>query len=1188
MKATKAARVFGALHPVPAGCQASPGGLYSAPGITRRPPVGPSRLRRETGIVTDRELLTRYVAEKAEDAFAEIVSRHVDRVYGTCLRVLGNAHDAEDAAQAAFLVLSRKARRLAPDVSLEWWLYWAARNCAMDLKRREARRARREEEAEMLKTKDNRQTEGAVWEQLRPQLDSLLAALPRKEQEAVVLYYFYGRTQEEIGRQRGCSHRTVGKRLSSALEKLRRKMSAMGVGVPAATLGGLLAKRAVSQAPTALVGHIQTVCAGRAAASQAALSTVEGTMKAMMWMKVKLAGAVLLGAAVVGGGGIVAARKLVAGESGKVLPAAAATSGKVILDTDSFWRFHSTIGTDVVRNDDGKLIPVHPDRAYTGRYAGMYGRKLKNPAILAHPHARVWALPKTGWQKPNFDDSAWARLKGPFVTDKSRKPIGYFSVPMTCLRGRFQVTNPSGGLQLSVAYRGGVVVYVNGKEVARRHLPAGKLTPGAAAEPYPKEAFVDPKGKLIPWKNRKSDPALAGQYAKRIRHLEGLAIPASALKKGINVLALEVHRAPALPVMYLGKGKSDNRPWWDWWSRVGVDSIRLTGAAAVAHTGRPKGFQVWAKPVYEEVEAIDYLDPSEPTGQVRLCTGRGGVCSGQVIAGSDAPFKGLKAVVSDLKGPASLPASTVQLRYARMGWKRKRRPLVFSDLEDFPQESGKVQPIWLTVRVPANAKPGSYSGKVTVSAAGQKSVDVPITLRVVDWKVPGPDKYDNSFLEFIQSPESVAMHYKVEMWSAKHWKLLDRTFKLLGEMGNKMVHLTAQRQTHFGNDHAMIRFKKGNGGKYIPDFSIADKYLGLVAKYMKGTRIVSLYTWRCPWGDSNFVPGVGSKGGKDLPVLISVIGPGGKLEKVEGPKWGTPECVALWKPVFDGVKGLLKKHGIREDALMVGMASDVPPSDTAIGTLKKASGGLPWTHESHVTRLKVGLKETEKVGYCARAWGGDGKHIDPDFGRGYGWKNKRLPLRTVTREIFHLHSLPMLRVRLEAMVTNIMPYSKFPKGAPQPKDYATHGIGRLGADFWPVLEDKRGRKGLLCARFPETIWGSIGIKHCGPFFLRPGRDGAIATAQIEMLRESSQNIEARVFIEKALNDEAKRAKLGEKLATRAQGLLDTRTRIAQLSAPAWGGRDFGGPRRILSLGITETSEQLYALAAEVAKKLGGQ
>ncbi len=1161
------------------------GTIFPLNRATQCPAIGPSRPREEAGIVTDRELLARYVAEKAEDAFAEIVHRHVDRVYGACLRVLGNTHDAEDAAQATFLVLSRKARRLPPRVSLEWWLYWAARNCAMDLKRRQARRARREGRAEMLRAKDNQRTEGASWKQVSPHLDSLIAALPRKEQQAIVLYYFYGRTQEEIARQRGCSHRAVGKRLSSALGKLRRKLSALGMGVPAAALGGLLAKGAVSQAPTALVGRIQTVCAGRGAASQAALSTVEGTMKTMMWMKVKLAGAVLIGAVIVGGGGTVAVRKLAAGEPGKTRPGPAAAGAKAILDTDSFWRFHRAGGTDVVRTDDGKMMPVHPDRAYTGVYAGMRGRKLKNPSILAHPHARVWSLPQSGWQGLGFDDSAWARLKGPFIIDKSRKPIGYFSVPMVCLRGRFQVNNPSGGLTLSVAYRGGLVVYVNGREISRQHLPAGKLTPGAAAAPYPPEAYVGPKGRLIPWKSKKSDPALADHYAKRIRRLEGLKIPAAVLKKGVNVLALEVHRAPALPVMFLGKGKSDHRPWFDWWSRVGVDSIRLTGTGAVVHTGRPKGFQVWTKPVYEEVGATDYRDPCESTGQVRLCTGRGGVCSGQVIASSDAPFKGLKVVVSDLKGPGSIPASTVQLRYARLGWKRRRLPPIFSDLEDFPQESGAVQPIWLTVRVPADAKPGNYSGKVTITAAGQRTVEVPVKLRVVDWKVPGPDKYDNSFLEFIQSPESLAVQYKVKMWSEKHWKLLDRTFKLLGEMGNKMVHITAQRRTHFGNEHAMIRFKKQRDGTYVPDFSIADRYLGLVAKYMKGTRVVSLYTWRCPWGDTNFVPGVGSK---DLPVLISVIGPDGKLQEVKGPAWGTPECVALWKPVFEGTKGLLKKHGIREDSLMVGMAADVPPSDTAIGTLKKASGGLPWTHESHVTRYVVGLKETEKVGYCARAWGGDGKHIDPDFGRGYGWKNKLLPWRTVTRERFHLHRLPQLRVRLEAMVTNRMPPSKFPKGSGKPKDYGTHGIGRLGADFWPVLADKRGRKGLLCARYPETIWGSIGIKHCGPFFLRPGRDGAIGTAQIEMFRESAQNIEARVFIEKALLDKTKRAKLGEELAKRAQGLLDARTRIAQLSAPTWGGRAVGGPRHILALGVEESSEQLYVLVAEVAKKLRGQ
>jgi hypothetical protein len=161
------------------------------------------------------------------------------------------------------------------------------------------------------------------------------------------------------------------------------------------------------------------------------------------------------------------------------------------------------------------------------------------------------------------------------------------------------------------------------------------------------------------------------------------------------------------------------------------------------------------------------------------------------------------------------------------------------------------------------------------------------------------------------------------------------------------------------------------------------------------------------------------------------------------------------------------------------------------------------------------------------------------------------------------------------MVTNVI----HPKNTGGPKDLGTHGIGRLGADFWNVLADRRGRKSELCGRYPETAWGQLKVTYCAQHFLAPGRDGAIGTAQLEMFREGAQEIEARVFIEKALADPAKKAKLGNKLAYRAQALLDDRTRVLHSCLEVL---DKRGP---VTLGIQEQSEALYALAAEVAAAL---
>jgi len=134
-------------------------------------------------------------------------------------------------------------------------------------------------------------------------------------------------------------------------------------------------------------------------------------------------------------------------------------------------------------------------------------------------------------------------------------------------------------------------------------------------------------------------------------------------------------------------------------------------------------------------------------------------------------------------------------------------------------------------------------------------------------------------------------------------------------------------------------------------------------------------------------------------------------------------------------------------------------------------------------------------------------------------------------------------------------------------------------DAWNVLGNKR--KVPLCGRYPENAWGQLKLSYCAQHFLMPGRDGAIGTAPLEMFRESSQEIEARVFIEKALEDKTRNALLGEELATRARSILDDRVRLA-IRSTTLGGRD---QRAILAMSVQECSEQLYGLVAEVARKL---
>jgi hypothetical protein len=866
----------------------------------------------------------------------------------------------------------------------------------------------------------------------------------------------------------------------------------------------------------------------------------------------------------------------------------------ILLTNNSFWRCRMSTGTELARLKSGELVPVHPNHYRERRTRVVDGKKERYVVLRRHDKSRAEPLPPAGWTTAGFDDSRWPRLRGPFCMGGYYKGqrARYRSVPLLCLRGEFRVDDPAraGGLKLSVSFRGGLVVYVNGRELVRSHLPKGDLAPLAPAADYPDEIYADDKGLLL---DRKfPDKRFPDRYRRRQRAITDVAVPADRLRKGVNVVALELHRAPAPAFFFTAESRRQKRVFTNpnhvkqfaWWSRIGLESVELSAPAGGAvepntgHVGRSKGFHVWNHRIVERVDRASWANPFQPLQLIQLCVPRNGSVSAQVVVGCDQVIRGLRGQCSALTGPgeAVIPASAVEVRYPLADGIRRRGPAYFEGLEEHPPETapvvegtgGAVQPVWLTVHVPTDAAPGRYRGTLAVTAKGHNPVRVPVELSVVGWTLPdSKDFFPN--LGFWQSPQTVAMQYNVPMWSERHWALLDRTFDLLGQVSTKVLNVTAIRRTHAGNEHGMIRFVKGPDGTLEPDFTVAEKYLALAVKHLGRVPVVCLYGWET--FDSSGKRHFGHYNRKDRKILVSVLDRStGKLTEAEGPAWGTPECRRFWRRVIDGMKQLTRRHGL-EKSLMLGIAGDFEPTQTALDDLRGASGGLKWVFNSHVVRHAIGPDKKDPTGYIASAWGGHTRHLDPDFGRGYGWKNP-FP-RTMTR---HFPRYPLSqRLGVEALVTSrIMPRRKGDR-----PDYGLHGIGRVGADFWPVVKPGRGSARPLAGRYPETEWGQLGLRHSLLALLAPGRDGPIATVSLEMLRENLQEIEARIAIEKALLDPARRDGLGADLAERVQAVLDRRVRAANL---AYARRD---RRAALSLDADRLSAELYEAVAEVARAL---
>src|SRR5882672_4592196 len=139
----------------------------------------------------DSVLLRQYAENHSDEAFASLVTRHTNLVYSVALRCVGDPHQAEEVAQAVFILLAKKAADLRHDKALSSWLFQATRLTASNFVRSETRRHRREQEAHMQSMLDAPGND--VWRQIGPLLDTAVASLNEKDRHAVVLRYYEGR-----------------------------------------------------------------------------------------------------------------------------------------------------------------------------------------------------------------------------------------------------------------------------------------------------------------------------------------------------------------------------------------------------------------------------------------------------------------------------------------------------------------------------------------------------------------------------------------------------------------------------------------------------------------------------------------------------------------------------------------------------------------------------------------------------------------------------------------------------------------------------------------------------------------------------------------------------------------------------------------------------------------------------------
>jgi RNA polymerase sigma factor (sigma-70 family) len=267
----------------------------------------------------DMTLAREYAQSNSEQAFATLVSRHINLVYSVALRQVRDAHLAEEITQAVFIILARKAKSLGPKTILSGWLCRTARYVSAGALRTERRRQFREQESHMQSTVEK--SESDAWAQVAPHLDEALNCLKEKEHNAVVLRFLNGKELKEVGMAMGTSEDAARMRVNRGLEKLRKFFTKKGVTLSAAAISGAVSAYSVQAAPVALAKSITAAAVTKGAAvSGSTLALIKAGLKLMVWAKAKMAAVVGVSVLLAGGVATVALSNKESDRAAAVIP----------------------------------------------------------------------------------------------------------------------------------------------------------------------------------------------------------------------------------------------------------------------------------------------------------------------------------------------------------------------------------------------------------------------------------------------------------------------------------------------------------------------------------------------------------------------------------------------------------------------------------------------------------------------------------------------------------------------------------------------------------------------------------------------------------------------------------------------------------------------------------------------------
>jgi RNA polymerase sigma factor (sigma-70 family) len=238
--------------------------------------------------MNDQQLLQEYVANSSEEAFAALVHKYINLVYSSALRQVRDSLLAQDVAQAVFIILARKANRVAGRTVLAGWLLQATRYASLKALRTEQRRRQNEQKA--LDMNEALVESEANWQRIAPLLDQAMVKLNETDRNAVFLRFVEEKPFVEVAAALGMTEDAAKKRVTRALERLRVMLTSRGLPISAATLGTFLTAEAAQAAPPVVTAS--AVGAASAASAGPGWTLAVATLRAMFWTKLQFTASV--------------------------------------------------------------------------------------------------------------------------------------------------------------------------------------------------------------------------------------------------------------------------------------------------------------------------------------------------------------------------------------------------------------------------------------------------------------------------------------------------------------------------------------------------------------------------------------------------------------------------------------------------------------------------------------------------------------------------------------------------------------------------------------------------------------------------------------------------------------------------------------------------------------------------------